>query len=61
MAATLAAAPQTLGAPPNDPKLYLIVRGVEGGGLELIIHSSAPGTGFMQVNPDGSIKKVFPA
>jgi serine/threonine-protein kinase len=61
VAATLAAAPQTIAAPPNNPQLYLIVRGVEGGGLELIVHSLAPGTGFMQVNPDGSIKKVFPA
>ena len=30
------------------------------GGVELAIHSTAPGTGFMQVNPDGSIKQVFP-
>jgi serine/threonine-protein kinase len=60
VAATLAAAPQTLGAPPNNAQLYMIVSGVEGGGLELAVHSMAPGTGFMQVNPDGTIKKVFP-
>lgn len=59
VAATLAAAPQTLGAP-NGAGTYLIVEGAEGGGLELAIHSTAPGTGFMQVNPDGSINKVFP-
>jgi serine/threonine-protein kinase len=40
--------------------MYLIVEGAEGGSVELAIHSAAPGTGFMQVNPDGSIKKVFP-
>jgi serine/threonine-protein kinase len=28
--------------------------------VELSIHSMAAGTGFMQVNPDGSVKKVFP-
>jgi serine/threonine-protein kinase len=59
VAATLAGAPQTLGAPPGTDS-YLIVEGAEGGGLELAIHSSAPGTGYMQVNADGSIKKVFP-
>jgi serine/threonine protein kinase len=59
VAATLAAAPQTLGAP-DGTGTYLIVEGAEGGGLELAIHSTAPGTGFMQVNPDGSIKQVFP-
>jgi serine/threonine-protein kinase len=36
------------------------VEGAEGGVLELAVHSTAPGTGFMQVNPDGSIKEVFP-
>ncbi|QIV80151.1 serine/threonine protein kinase [Mycolicibacterium frederiksbergense] len=56
---TLADAPQTLGAPP-DSGTYLLVEGAEGGGLELAIYSTAPGTGFMQVNPDGSIKQVFP-
>jgi serine/threonine-protein kinase len=39
---------------------YLIVEGAEGGGLDLAIHSAAPGTGYMQVNADGSVKKVFP-
>lgn len=58
VAATLAEAPQTLGAP-DGTGTYLIVEGAEGG-LELAIHSTAPGTGFMQVNPDGSIKQVFP-
>jgi serine/threonine protein kinase len=60
VAATLAAAPQTLGAPPDNAQLYMIVSGTDGGALELAVHSMAPGTGFMQVNPDGSIKKVFP-
>jgi serine/threonine protein kinase len=59
VAATLAGAPQALGAP-DGSQTYLIVSGAEGGGLELAIHSAAPGTGYMQVNADGSIKKVFP-
>ncbi len=60
VAATLAGAPQALGAPPANSQVYMIVSGVEGGGLELAVYSMAPGTGFMQVNPDGSIKQVFP-
>jgi serine/threonine-protein kinase len=59
VAATLAGAPQALGAP-DGSQVYLIVEGAEGGGLELSIHSGAPGTGYMQVNTDGSVKKVFP-
>ena len=59
VAATLAGAPQALGAP-NGGKTYLIVEGVEGGGLELSIHSADPGTGFMEVNPDGSVKEIHP-
>jgi serine/threonine-protein kinase len=79
VAATLADAPQKLGAP-DGSGVYLIVEGTgasegtgegtgasegtgegsEGGGLELAVHSTSPGTGFMQVNPDGSIKQVFP-
>jgi len=59
VAATMAGAPQALGAP-DGSQMYLIVEGAEGGSVELAIHSAAPGTGFMQVNPDGSIKKVFP-
>ena len=55
---TLAAAPRTLGAP-DGSKTYLIVDGAEGG-LELAIHSAAPGTGFMEVNPDGTVKKLHP-
>ena len=60
VAATLAGAPQSLGAPTANSQIYMIVSGVEGGGLELAVYSMAPGTGFMQVNPDGTIKKVFP-
>jgi serine/threonine-protein kinase len=59
VAATLAGAPQALGAP-NGSQMYLIVEGAEGGGLELSIHSGAPGTGFMEVNPDGSVKEIHP-
>jgi serine/threonine-protein kinase len=59
VAATLAGAPPTLGAT-DGSKTYLIVEGVEGGGLELAIHSTEAGTGFMQVNPDGSVKQVYP-
>ena len=59
VAATLASAPQALGAP-DGSQVYLIVEGAEGGGLELSIHSAAPGTGFMEVNPDGSVKEIHP-
>jgi serine/threonine protein kinase len=59
VAATLASAPQALGAR-DDSQTYLIVEGAEGGGLDLSIHSAAPGTGFMEVNPDGSVKEIHP-
>src|SRR5258705_406738 len=59
VAATLAGAPQALGAP-DGSKTYLIVEGAEGGGLKLSIHSAEPGTGFMEVNPDGSVKEIHP-
>jgi serine/threonine-protein kinase len=59
VAATLAGAPQALGAPPGSGS-YLIVEGAEGGVLELAIHSVEPGTGFMEVNPDGSVKEIHP-
>jgi len=59
VAATLAGAPQALGAP-DGSQTYLIVEGAEGGGLQLSIHSAAPGTGFMEVNPDGSVKEIHP-
>jgi serine/threonine-protein kinase len=38
----------------------MIIEGAEGGGLELAIHSTAPGTGFMEVNSDGSVKQIHP-
>jgi hypothetical protein len=55
----LAGAPQALGTP-DGSQTYLIVEGAEGGGLELSIHSAAPGTGLMKVNPDGSVKEIHP-
>jgi serine/threonine protein kinase len=59
VAATLAGSRPTLGAS-DTSEMYILVMGAEGGGIELAIHSMDPGTGFMQVNPDGSVKKVFP-
>ena len=59
VAATIAGAPKALGAA-DGSQIYLIVEGVEGGGLELAIHSAEAGTGFMQVNPDGTIKEIYP-
>jgi len=59
VAATLAGSTQSLGAP-DGSQTYLIVEGAEGGGLKLSIHSAAPGTGFMEVNPDGSVKEIHP-
>lgn len=59
VAATLADAPPQLGAEPGT-STYLIIEGEEGGGLGLSIHSTAPGTGYMQVNPDGTVKQIYP-
>lgn len=59
VAATLAGAPQQLGAEPGT-STYLIIEGEEGGNLGLSIHSTAPGTGYMQVNPDGTVKEIYP-
>ncbi|MDT5010133.1 MAG: hypothetical protein QOH57_1750 [Mycobacterium sp.] len=60
VAATLAGAPQTLGAP-GDSQMYVIVDdGFDGSGMTLAIHTTAPGFGFIDVNPDGSIKQVHP-
>jgi serine/threonine protein kinase len=56
---TLNGAPQNLGAKDNSQS-YLIVEGAEGGGIELAIHSMEAGTGYMQVNPDGTIKQIYP-
>jgi hypothetical protein len=57
--ATLAGAPQSLGAR-DGSQTYLTIEGAEGGVLELLIHSAAPGTGFMEVNADGSVKEFHP-
>jgi hypothetical protein len=54
-----ASAPKSLGAQ-DGTRTYLIVEGAEGGGPSLAIHSAAPGTGFMEVNADGSVKQVHP-
>ena len=59
VAATMAGAPPQLGAEPGS-QMYLIIEGEEGGGLGLAIHSTAPGTGYMQVNADGTIKQIYP-
>ncbi|MUL75982.1 protein kinase domain-containing protein [Mycolicibacterium sp. CBMA 226] len=59
VAATMAGAPPQLGAEPGS-QMYLIIEGEEGGGLGLAIHSTAPGTGYMQVNPDGTVKQIYP-
>ena len=59
VAATFATAPPALGAHEGGQG-YLIVEGEEGGGLSLAIHMSAPGTGFMEVNTDGSVKEIHP-
>jgi serine/threonine protein kinase len=57
--ATLAGSAQPMGAP-EGTSAYMIIEGAEGGGLELAIHSTAPGTGFMEVNSDGSVKQIHP-
>jgi hypothetical protein len=59
MATTLANAAPQLGAPDND-NTYLNIEGVEGGGLKITIHTTDPGTGFLEVNTDGSVAKVWP-
>ncbi|MDT7756256.1 MAG: hypothetical protein QOH27_2154 [Mycobacterium sp.] len=57
--ATLAGSAQPMGAP-DGTSAYMIIEGAEGGGLELAIHSTAPGTGFMEVNAEGSVKQIHP-
>ncbi|CDQ42956.1 membrane protein [Mycolicibacterium neoaurum] len=59
VADVLGNAPRHTGAPVGSDS-YLIIEGAEGGGLDLIIHSTEPGTGFLKLNPDGSIKQVYP-
>jgi serine/threonine protein kinase len=59
VAATMAGAPPQLGAEPGS-QMYLIIEGEDGSGLGLAIHSTAPGTGYMQVNADGTIKQIYP-
>jgi hypothetical protein len=60
VAATLTGAPQSLGAP-DGSGLYMIVgTDAMGGQMQLAIHSTAAGTGYMNVNPDGSIAKIYP-
>ena len=44
----------------DNSQSYLIVEGAEGGGLDISTHNTGAGTGFMQINPDGSIKKTYP-
>jgi Protein kinase domain len=41
-------------------KNYLTVEGAEGGTIDLGIHNAGPGTGFMELNSDGSVKKLYP-
>jgi serine/threonine-protein kinase len=59
VSAALAGAAPTLMAPDNT-QTYLIVEGTEGGALNLAIHSTAPGTGFIKLNSDGSVNHVYP-
>jgi hypothetical protein len=45
----------------DNSKDYLVVDSdPEGGGLEISMHNNGAGTGFMQINPDGSVKKLYP-
>jgi serine/threonine protein kinase len=57
--ATLAGSAQPMGAP-DGSSAYMIIEGADGGGLELAIHSTAPGTGFLNVNADGTVTQVHP-
>jgi serine/threonine protein kinase len=59
VAATLAGSAQPVGAP-EGTSAYMIIEGADGGGLELAIHSTAPGTGFMNVSADGTVSQVHP-
>jgi serine/threonine protein kinase len=57
---TMAGAAQPLGAP-DGAKMYLIVKSDPvDGSFYIAIHSSAAGTGFMEVNADGTVKKIYP-
>jgi serine/threonine-protein kinase len=45
----------------DNSKSYLVVDSdPEGGGLEISMHNNGAGTGYMQINPDGSVKKIYP-
>jgi hypothetical protein len=45
----------------DNSKSYLVVGSdPEGGGLDISMHNNGAGTGYMQINPDGSIKKTYP-
>jgi hypothetical protein len=58
--AKMASAPQALNVP-NPTSTYLIVQGWEGGSTRIAIYESGNGDdGYMDVNPDGSVKALHP-
>jgi hypothetical protein len=60
VAAALASAPQTLTIT-NPKNIYLIVESDGSDNLSLAIHVSGGGiSGHMEINPDGTIKEIYP-
>ena len=59
VAAKLPGAPQALNVP-NPDSTYLIVEGYEGGTRIAIYESGNGDSGYMDLNPDGSVKAMHP-
>ena len=60
VAAKMAGAAQALNVP-NPTSTYLVVAGSDGGSTRIAIYASGNGdSGYMNINPDGSVKKMHP-
>ncbi len=60
VAAKMASAAQPLNVP-KPGTTYLIVEGSDDGSTRIAIYVSGNGdSGYMNVNPDGSVKKIYP-
>ena len=60
VAAKIAGAAQPLNVP-NPTSTYLIVEGSDDGGTRIAIYASGNGdSGYMNINPDGSVKEMHP-
>jgi hypothetical protein len=60
VATTFAGALQSLGIPDGNQLFMSVGPDIISGEMTIAIHTSAIGYGFMNVNPDGTIRKIFP-